>query len=35
MGKILISGASDHGGNDQNQRLLSDPWTGYYLSFAC
>ena len=28
--KFLISGASDHGGNNQNQRLLSDPWTGYY-----
>ena len=29
--KFLISGASDHGGDDQNQRLISDPWTGYYL----
>lgn len=28
--KFLISGASDHGGNSQNQRLLSDPWTGFY-----
>ncbi len=29
--KFLISGASDHGTNIQNQRLVSDPWSGKYL----
>jgi hypothetical protein len=29
--KFLISGASDHGTNFQNQRLVSDPWSGNYL----
>jgi len=29
--KFLISGASDHGNNFQNQRLVSDPWSGKYL----
>ena len=28
--KFLISGASEHGSNIQNQRLLSDPWSGQY-----